>query len=308
MRSPRRRHSGAIDDSHDGAVAGALAAAAVPLLVAAAMPDLPATQRSIPLAVGVLFVLAAAKHARRALQTLRRVRAELHRAATEWPTLCRSLAAATVAGLDLSTILHQLGYHEPATQRRLGRSARRWAGSVQLRNEVRPGPAAGTPVLGPFAKRFVRRVRLDLAEPPLPAHPLARIFVGSFLTATCGLELWLMRSRLIAWFLFGAMMGLGMLLGGIAAQLRRVRQRREIDRARGAWDQLGTAMAEAAAAGDSLVELLLQQGYRSFEVRQWLLRHFENQRLEDVQPTPRRDHETAAEVPADPSRPRDRPQ
>ena len=275
MSSPRRRY-GAIDDSHDGAVAGALAAAAVPMLVAATMPDLTAAQRSIPLAVGVVFLAAAARHAHRAMQTMRRVRTEMQRAATEWPELCRNLAAATVAGLDLGTILHQLGYHEAATQRRLARSARRWAGSVRRHELTEPVPAASPTVPGPFVKRLARRVRLDLSEPSLPANPLVRILAGSLIAAICALELCLLRSRLTAWFLFGFTLGVAMLLTGIEAQLRRVRQRREIDRARFSWHLLGTAMAAAAAAGDSLVGVLQQHGYRSFEVRQWLLRHFED--------------------------------
>lgn len=254
------------------------------MLAAATMPDLTPAQRAIPLAVGVVFLVAAAGHAHRALQTMRRVRAELQRASTEWPQLCRSLAAATVAGLDLGTILHQLGYHEAATQRRLARSARRWAGSVRRHELAEPVPVASPAVPGPFAKRFVRRVRLDLSEPPLPANPLVRILAGSLIAAICAIELCLLRSRLTAWFLFGFTMGVAMLLTGIEAQLRRVRQRREIDRARFSWHQLGTAMAAAAAAGDSLVGVLQQHGYRSFEVRQWLLRHFEDRQPEMNQP------------------------
>ena len=117
----------------------------------------------------------------------------------------------------------------------------------------------------------------------MPANPLVLILAGSLIAGICALELCLLRSRLAAWFLFGLTMGVTMLLTGIEAHLRRVRQRREIDRARYSWHQLGTAMAAAAAAGDSLVGVLQQHGYRSFEVRQWLLRHFEDQQSGSMQ-------------------------
>ena len=76
---------------------------------------------------------------------------------------------------------------------------------------------------------------------------------------------------------FGAIAApvLGLLVGGIESEVRRVRQRREVERALREWDQLAAAAAATRAAGGSLVELLQSRGYRVYEVRQWLLRHLE---------------------------------
>lgn len=80
----------------------------------------------------------------------------------------------------------------------------------------------------------------------------------------------------LAWA-FGAIAApvLGLLVGGIESEVRRVRQRREVERALREWDQLAAAAAATRAAGGSLVELLQSRGYRVYEVRQWLLRHLE---------------------------------
>lgn len=260
--------------AHDGALAGAFGVVAVPLLWAVVGLPLGDVQRAVCGVAAAPFAVAAGVHGWRALATRRRVRRELRRAAAEWPTLCRELAAASRAGIDLHPLLQQLGYHEQATQRRLARSARRWSAKLWRHEAV---VHAAAPTAPPVVAAVVvpRRVRLALDEPPLRENPSLRLVAGALLTVVCVLVMMHAGTRLWGWFLFGAAAGIGMFVGGFEAQRRRVRQQLEIDRALREWEQLATQAAVVLADGGSLVELLQRAGYRDYDVRQWLLRHLE---------------------------------
>lgn len=269
----RRVHEAGYRDV-DRVLVWSFAAVAGPLFGVAAIAGLTSAQQLVTVLAAAPFAAASLAYGRRAWQRRRRVRRELQRAAAEWPALCIELAAAARAGIDLDRPLLQLGYAEAESRRRLGYLARQWGAKVWPHQVATGAPAAPAGAAAAPVAAFSRRIRLELDAPSPLEEPALRVAGGVAIVVLCTAGM-LQPTRLVAWFCFGAVLGLGMGIVGVEAWVRRAQQRREVRRALHEWEDLAAAAAAARAEGGSVVELLQRRGYRVFEVRQWLLRHLE---------------------------------
>lgn len=75
----------------------------------------------------------------------------------------------------------------------------------------------------------------------------------------------------VGWYLFVLVVGIGCLGSGFAQLRRREVLEVEMRRAQAEWHALQDAVTAAEAQGRNVVRVLLDRGYREFEVRRWIL-------------------------------------
>jgi hypothetical protein len=116
----------------------------------------------------------------------------------------------------------------------------------------------------------LRQLRIEYAGVLPFANPDVRCAVG-LVVAVVGVVLLFFPSRLMGWSLFLAMFGIGCFLSGLEQSNRQRRIDSEMQRAIRGWEDLRTDLASAAAEGRGTVRVLLDRGYREYEVRKWIL-------------------------------------